>query len=1083
MKKLFLLLTAVLMTVVCALAQAKTVSGTVVYAGDNEPLPGATVLPVGGGQGTATDIDGRFTISLPANVTKVTVSYVGMHSQTVTAHDGMVVKLNNSDNNLDEVMVVAYGTAKKSAYTGSASVVKSDAIEGRMVTNAANALAGNMAGVQVINTTGGQPGTSPRIRVRGVGTIYGDANPLYVVDGMPFDGDIATLNTMDVESMTVLKDAAAAALYGARGANGVVLITTKRGKAGEAKITLDTRWGSNSRQIKGYDVITDPAMYYEMAYGALYAGYNQNMKYDAVSANLAANQALTGTATTPGVFGAGYQIFDVPAGQLLIGQNGKLNPNARLGRSNGLNYFTPDNWYDETFSHGLRQEYNLSITGGTDRFNFYGSVGYLDDSGIIEGSGYARLSSRIGAEYQAKKWLKIGASVAYNHVKMNSPSGQDDGDNKSSGNAFYVVSHIAPIYPMYVRNADGSLMMDNASGHPVYDYGDGKYARNAVRNYMSGANPASNFIYDTDQLLMDVLDAKWYATITPIENLSVTGTVGYFLDNTRGHTIMNKFYGSVATSGGVAQQTFSRLRGLNLQALANYRRTFFDIHHADFMLGYESYDRNSENLSGYGYGLYLPNGWAVNNTLNNANRKTSGGSTGYTTRGIFGRINYDYDSRYFASVSYRRDASSNFHPDHRWGDFFSFSLGWDAAKERFMEDYTWIDLLKVKASYGQQGNDNLGITGPYYADKYTIQGSETWADGNLAQKGNPDITWETSHAWNVGVDFSFLESRVSGTVEYFLRQTSDMLYLKPVSPSNGYPSIPMNIGSMRNSGLEFELNVRPVVTRDIKWEINLNGTWLKNKVLKLHPQVNGEIISGMRIIKEGGSVYNFYLVEYAGVDPKTGEPLYWALDENGNEYRTNNYELAAAGVENSDDPSKSIPSNKKDLGSALPKFYGGFGTTFSFHGFDVSAQFSYQLGGKIYDQNYMDMMHSGMTGSMGTNWHQDALNAWTPSNTNTNIPQLNYMASRNFSDTESTFGVVSSNYLSLNNVTIGYTIPSKLVRKLGIESLRVYGAADNVALWTKRKGLDPRMTFYGSTGAAPIYSLIRNFSGGLKVVF
>ncbi len=1063
MKKLFLLLTAVLMAVVCALAQTKVITGTVVSAADDEPLAGATVHPVGGGQGTATDIDGNFSLTVPTKVNELTVSYVGMVSKRVPVSAGkMLIKLEDSENSLDEVMVVAYGTAKKSAYTGSASVIKADDIEGRMVTDALNALSGTMAGVQVSNASGGQPGTSPTVRIRGIGSIFGVSTPLYVVDGMPFDGDIATLNTMDIESMTVLKDAAAAALYGARGANGVILITTKRGKEGDATITFDARLGSNTRQIKGYETITDPAMYYEMAYNAMRNGYLATGS-DAASAHLHANNALYDA------FGKGYNIWTVPAGQLLIGTNGKLNPNASLGKVYGNNYVTPDNWYDGTFCNGLRQEYNLSVTGGSERFNFYGSVGYLKDEGIIKGSDYARLSSRIGVEYKAKKWLKLGSSIAYNHIKMNSPSGQESGDYNSSANAFAIVDNIAPIYPLYVRNADGSFQRDAFTDNPIYDYGDGLYLRNSQRAFMSGANPASDFIYNKNEGLMDVLDAKWYATITPIENLNVTGTVGYFLDNTRWHILGNKFYGAFAKMGGYAQQNQSRLRGLNLQVLANYRKTFADIHHTDYMLGYESYDRNSESLSGMGLNLYMPDGWAINNTLNNAQRKTSGGSTTYTTRGIFGRVNYDYDSRYFASVSYRRDASSRFHPDHRWGNFFSVSLGWDAAKEAFLRDYSWIDLLKVKASYGQQGNDNLGLAyAPYYIDIYAIEGSENWADGNLAQKGNPDITWETSNAWNAGVDFSFMQGRVSGTLEYFLRQTSDMLYNKPVAPSAGYSSIPMNVGSMRNSGLEFEVSVRPIVLKDITWEINLNGTWLKNRVLKLHPETNGQIITGNRILKEGSSVYNLYMVEYAGLDPENGQALYWALDENGNEYKTTNF----------DDASN---TNKKETGNTYPTFFGGFGTTLQAYGFDLSAQFGFQLGGRIYDSGYAKLMHSGLVSNMGTNWHVDALNAWTPENRNTDIPVLNTQGAYDFGGNESTYFLTSSNYLSLNNVTLGYTIPSRLTKKLGIETIRVYCSGDNLALWAKRKGLDPRLTWTSSSQGT--YSLIRNISGGLRVVF
>ncbi len=1083
MKKLFLLMTTVLLMTVCAIAQTKVVSGTVVFAGDNEPLPGATVMPVGGGHGTSTDLDGKFTLTVPASVTKLKVSYVGMIEQLVNAGQDLTIKLNNSENNLDEVMVVAYGTAKKSAYTGSASVVKADQIEARQVTDAVSALAGTVAGAQVL-TTNGQPGSSPKVLIRGVGSLNASTSPLYVVDGMPFDGDIASLNTNDIESMTVLKDAAAAALYGARGANGVILITTKRGKVGDAKVTFDAKWGSNSREIKAYDVIKDPATYTEMTYAALRNGY---LYHQNGATALGAHQYAS--SMMPSAFGAGYQIWTVPAGQEIVGMNGKLNPAATLGYNNGRNYIIPDNWADETFEHGFRQEYNATISGGTDRFQFYGSFGFLSDDGIVRGSFYDRLSSRVGVDYQAKKWLTVGSSIAYNHVKMGYPSGQD-GDGGTANNAFQFCNTVAPVYPMYVRNADGTLMIDSRTGNPVYDYGDGKYALGTNRRYMGGGNAASSFIYNKSDVLMDILSAKWYAKLTPIENLDITGTVGYFLDNTRNHDIMSPYYGAVVGYGGMAQQSFARTRALNLQALANYRKTFADVHHADFLLGYESYDLNGESLYAYGYNLYDPNSWSVSNTLNNANRGSGGGNpTNYTTRGIFGRINYDYDSRYFASVSYRRDASSRFAPDKRWGNFYSLSVAWDAAKESFMHSTaTWLDLLKVKASFGQQGNDNIGT---YYAyqDKFLITGENTWSDGSLYNnygKGNPDLTWETSNALNAGIEFSFWQGKLAGNVDYFQRQTSDMLYWRPVAPSLGYSYFPMNVGSLRNYGIEIELNYRPVSTRDITWDINFNGTWIQNKIIKLNPEAKGRILRGLTVWEEGKSQYNYYLVKYAGVNPENGEPLYWdadpILDEQGNPvydkhgvakhgpfYKSNNYDHAYANA-------------RQETGNVLPTFYGGFGTNIKFYGFDFGIAFSYQLGGKIYDHQYGKLMHQGDISSLGTNFHTDMLNAWTPENTNTNIPKLDSRAHYNLGNGNTDFNLVSSDYLSLNNITFGYSLPGKLIAGLGIESVRIYAAAENIALWSKRKGLDPRMSL-ASTSDYQAYSPIRTVSGGLKVVF
>ncbi len=1086
MKKLFLLLTALLLAAVSMTAQTRTITGIVVSAADDEPIVGATVRPVGGSHGTATDIDGQFSLTIPAKVTQLHVTYVGMTPQTVKAVDGVKIALSESATALDEVMVVAYGTAKKSAYTGSASVVKADQIEGRLVTDAVAALAGTVSGVQVL-TTNGQPGTSPSVRIRGIGSINGSSTPLYVVDGMPFDGDIATLNTMDIESMTVLKDAAAAALYGARGANGVILITTKKGGEGDAVITFDARWGSNSRQVKGYETIDNPAQYTEMAYQALRNGYAWGQGYDDQRAHIAANNALN-TA-----FGAGYQVWNVPAGQQIVGTNGKLNPNAKLGNiittrdsETGeiisQNLVRPDSWYDNTFIHGLRQEYNLSVRGGSERFKYYASVGYLGDEGIIDNSNYNRLSSRVSVEYQAKKWLKLNASLAFNHVDMKAPSGQDSGTQNVT-NAFFIVDNMGPVYPMFIRDGKGNVLKDKATGNPIYDYGDNNvYFPGANRNFMSGSNPASGFVYDTNETIMDVFDGKWGATITPIENLNITGNVGYFLDNTRDHQIMSPLYGSVKSNGGLAAQEFRRLSGLNLQFLGTYRRTFADVHHGDIMVGYETYEQNSESVSANGYHLYDPYNWAVSNTLNDENRKGSGAAIGYSTRGFFGRLNYDYDSRYFASFSYRRDASSHFHPDHRWGDFFSVSAAWDAAKESFMQPAaTWLDLLKVKASFGQQGNDNLypGMAyGYYYTDIYGISGTQTWSDGNMVQKGNPDLTWETSNAYNAGVDFSFWQGKLSGTVEYFLRETKDMLYMKPVAPSNGYTSVPMNVGSMRNSGLEFELNYRPVNTKNITWNINVNGTYLKNKIIKLHPDLGGQMISGIRILKEGSSLYNYYMVEYAGVNPDNGAALFWAretvgTDANGDpvygkEYKTENYDLAA-------------DTNLKETGNVLPTFYGGFGTSIQAYGVDLSVAFSFQLGGRTYDEAYGGYIYGGESDVLGHAWHKDMLNAWTPENRDTDIPALNSQEKYNLGSQNTTFNLISSDYLSLNNITIGYTFPSKWTKKIGIESIRVYGAADNVALWSARKGLDPRMGFT-SSGSGD-YSIIRNISGGLKVVF
>ena len=1006
-----------------------------------------------------------------------------MHPQEVDIQPNVTVRMKTNAELLDEVMVVAYGTAKKSAFTGSASVVNSETLEKRQVSNLSNALAGTSAGVQVIQSNG-QPGSSATIRIRGVGSMAAGNNPLYVVDGIPYEGDISAINNQDIESMTVLKDAAAAALYGARGGNGVILVTTKRGKSGKAQVSFDARWGTNSRLVGNYDVLQRTETYLETAYKALYNGYRYYMEggnnYTDAQAHQLANEGLDGI---------GYPIYTLPAGQTLIGTNGKLNPYATLGYSDGEYYYTPDNWEDESFSHELRQEYNLSVSGGTDNLTYYLSAGYISDEGVIPSSGFERISTRLNVEYQAKKWLKLGVNLGYSNVNSNSPDEQTlDG---SSMNAFYIANRIAPVYPIYVRNADGSIKMDPNYGKPVYDYGDGS-TTNYTRNYMSMSNPVGDFTYNTNEYLMDILNGKWYAKIDIYDGLSFTGSLGLHVDNTRLHSVGNKYYGQSAAYGGNVMQYSQRAYVLDQQYLLNYKKEF-GVHHIDVLAGYESMEYNNETHYILGYNMYNDSDWTVGTVIDNKNG--SGGYDEYALIGIITRANYDYDEKYYGSVSYRRDASSRFHPDNRWGNFWSVSAAWDMAKEDFMSDIEWVNHLKLKASFGQQGNDNLLYSNGYanyypYIDQYSVSGAEgVFSDGVLSYKGNKDITWEKSNSFNVGVDFALLDGRLEGTVEYFNRKTSDLLYYKPVASSNGYSSFPMNVGSIRNSGWEIELNYDAIKTQNLTWSINWNGTLMKNKILELHPDLKGEMISGPYIYREGDSMYQFYIPEYAGVDkdpnsPTAGQALYWAReilkDEQGNTLKDANGNTMYGEEYKTTDWSAANQTNRKASGDILPTIYGGIGTTLDFYGFDFSMQCSYQLGGKIFDSGYQQLMHGGAASNLGTNWHKDILDSWSPENPNSDIPRLNAF-DQGYSNATSTRFLVSSNYFSINNITLGYTLPKRWTSKLGLESLRVYGAADNVALFSARRGLDPRMSFTAASSFS--YTALRTISGGIKVTF
>ena len=958
---------------------------------------------------------------------------------------------------LDEVMVVAYGTAKKSAFTGSAATIKNEKITSRQTSNVTNALAGQVAGVQTTSSTG-QPGKDATVRIRGIGSISASNTPLYVVDGVPYDGEISAISTSDIESMTVLKDAASNALYGARGANGVILITTKRGKSGDARVTFDAKWGVNKRGVPSYETVTDPGKFYEMAYSAIYNGDLKGYAAagDLVNANAYANQAMLSSSYL------GYQVFTVPNGEQLIGMNGKLNPNATLGYSDGTYYYTPDNWSDELFENNTRQEYNLSVSGANDKINYYMSAGYLDDQGIVPNSGFQRYSARLKADYQVKPWLKMGGNVSFTHYDSRE---QDTESSTSNANAFYAANIMGAIYPMYVRDAAGNIMVDNR-GFQRYDYGsDTNFKRN---NVIPNANPLASYMLDKMKYSGDVVSGKWFADIDIWGGIKAKINIGVDANNVRYTNMTNPFYGQYSETsgvGGLISVATERSFSTNQQYLLTYNKTFNDVHNLDVLAGHENYNYKYQYLYGSREKIYNPDVPELNNGILNQNNESY--SQNYATEGWLFRVQYDYDGKYFGSASYRRDASSAFHPDNRWGNFWSIGAGWLMNKEAFLENQQWIDMLKFKISYGLQGNDNLLYQNGYrnyypYMDQYTLSNSNGDFATTLYYKGNPDITWETSHSFNTGFDFTFWGGKLSGAVEYFSRKTTNMLYFKPVASSMGYSRFPENVGSMVNRGVELDLNSNIINTKDFTWDVSFNLTHFKNKVLELAPELEGQLIDGSRIYREGESMYQLYLPKYVGVNPETGESQ-WALTEPNaaGETVTTSYTEAS--------------SNRFATGDILPKVYGGFGTSLTFHGFDFSIAFAYQLGGRIMDNTYQSLMD---VSSQGSAWHVDMLNAWTAENKNTDIPRLNVQD--RFTGYSSDRWLTSSDYLSLQNITFGYTLPKSWTRKLQIDGIRLYFVADNVALLTARKGLDPRQSY---TTAENVYSPIRTISGGISLNF
>lgn len=1046
------------------MAQSSGQIGGQVIDENGDPVIGAQVKVKGAKSGTVTDAQGHFTLPDAKRGDIIVINYLGMDSQTMKAAPGMKVSMQQQDHQLDEVLVVAFGQQKKSSFTGSAGVVKSDILDKKQLTNVFSGLQGEIAGVQMTNTSG-SPTATPSFAIRGFGSINAGTSPLIIVDGAPYDGGWNNLNPNDVESITVLKDAASNALYGARGANGVIMITTKQGSHERATITFDAKWGSNSRATEDYDRITNPAQYYETYYKALYNYNVRDRGMSAYDAHVAANNTMGLTGDKGGL---GYITYAVPDGQYLIGTNGRMNPNATLGNRvyyNGKFYtLTPDNWVDEAFRNGLRQEYNLNITGGSDKFGFYASLGYLKNEGVVDYSDFDRYTARVKADYQAKKWLKLGANLNYTHTNQH-----DVGDGSQS--LFDISTRFAPIYPVYLRDGDGNIMRDEHG--KMYDYGSGE---NGGMNRPSNLEPARNVLQtnslNANNTFADVMTLNGFVDITPIEGLKLTlnGTV---TDNEWKNTqTVQSFYGNTVTTtpGGEVEKYNYQTYTLNFQQIANYTRSF-GKHNATIMLGHENYKYKYNYLWGSRQQMFS---YFKAQELNAAVKElhNGGSSSDYNTEGYFSRLMYDYDGRYFGQASFRRDASSRFHPDHRWGNFYSFGGAWIITKEPWFKS-SWIDMLKLKASWGQQGNDDIGdyrYTDTYYLSNFN--GEVAFVQNTV---GNPNITWETNSNFNAGVEFELFKRRITGSVEYFHRTTTDMLCFVNVPFSGGYSGSWDNVGDMVNQGVEFDLHFNPVRTKDINWMINLNATHYKNKVTKLHPDNKGSeldgyhgYISGIYFIGEDLPLHTFRLKKYAGVNEE-GQSTWYVKDTKTGELTTTTSNTSATYFK---------------CGSADPSLYGGFSSTLSAFGFDLSVTFNYSLGGKALDYGYRELMSNPSSGNTGFSFHKDVLKAWSETNTSSNIPRFQYAvkdADTGANDISDRF-LTNASTLTLQNINIGYTLPKRLVAKLGLTNVRVYASGENLYYWSKRKGFDPRGSFWGSSSETS-YAQVRTFTGGLTVQF
>ena len=1060
MKRLTLLLTCFVLSMGLAIAQTVQVKGLVVDE-SNEPIPGASVRVKGNAAiGGVTNISGQFTLDgVPASATTLIVRYLGMEDQEVAIGPNIRVTMKVSAALLDEVIVVAYGTVKKESFTGSAGVISSDKLEKRTVSNVTKAIEGTIPGVMTTSGSG-QPGSGATVIIRGIGSINSSRNPLYVVDGAPFDGSIASINPSDIETITVLKDASAGALYGARGANGVVMITTKRGSSsdGKPKVSLKANWGQISRAIPRYDLM-DEAEYIQTNYHMYRNRAIYSEGYSPESAGARAIENMTTGSLR--LFGANeqYNPYNMPIAQLIDPVTGAVNPAA------GLRY--SHDWLDEAMTEDpLTQEYLLSLSGGTEKNKYYMSLGYLDEDGLLRATSFKRVSGRLNLDSQVNDWLKLGgtASVALN--KTNNRTAEGDANVT---NVWYAAQKMGPIYPVHIVDANGQTVLDEF-GNPIFDTGSTR-ASGATPNYNCvGQLYGDKFYSNSDNFGLRayseiVLNDDKYGWI---KGIGAKIEMSTNLQNARSTSYYDQRYGSSIDSQGSLTKSASRFISYTIGEFLTYNRTFAGKHNIDFMAGHEFYslliNSLSANKSKFPFpGLFELSSGAVLESGTSA-------EDSYKVESYLSRIRYSYDDRYNVDASVRTDGSSRFYKDARWGTFWSAGVNWRVSHEAFAEGIDWLDNLSVRASYGEQGNDALlsGSSNNYYAWQSFYNLSYPNANNNgsvVSSLESRNLKWEKNGNLNIGFDARLFD-KVSLTVEYYNRSSTDMLLQVPMATSLGFDSYWDNVGNMYNRGLEFSLGVDVVRNDDFSWRFTAMGTSQKNKITKL---VTETPIIGTQIQKVGESIFSWYLPKGAGVDPATGKQLYWVWDEKD---PITDERISEPYI--SSDASKAANS-REVCGSRLADFYGSFGSDFTFFkNFSLSVLTTYSIGGKTTDSFYSASMHPGY---IGENFHKNASRAWKYPGDITDIPRLEL--SGTYTTTQE--DLIDASYFAIKNITLGYDLPKSLLRKIGMDQIRFSITADNFFIFTHLDGFNPQSSI--SSNTAYTFTPTRSLSLGVNINF
>ena len=1085
MRKLMLLLAALIACAWTAGAQQTTTySGTVLDAATGEPLIGATVGPIGGGHGTATDLDGKFTLTVPETVHKARFSYIGFAEQTLPLTDGMTVRLHSESTALQDVVVVAYGTANKESITGSVSVVGAKDIEDRPVTAVTAALEGNAPGVQVNNSTT-VPGEAPSIRIRGFNSINGSNAPLYVVDGSVYAGSLSALNPQDIESMSILKDAASCALYGARGANGVVLITTKKAKrVGKVDVTLQVNQGWNTRALPFYDRL----------------GANEWMETGMLA--LANGLAYDGSVDNPFDYAretfisqvAQLNIYDT-APEAVFDASGKVSAQMIAG------YEGDRDWWEAVSQTGNRQEYNVSVAGATEKFNAFASAGYLNTDGYLLKTGYERYNGRIALNANPADYFKLGLNVAASQSESDLSPLWDANGNPSltnTNNPFRYAMMKAPIYPYYAHDAEGNVVY-GSDGKPEWN----------VEAYNDATNIAWQMREDSRRQSTTQIDGTLFGTAVLPYGFELTVKGSIFRSKANEKQYSNRLVGAQAGVGSLAA-TFTDRRSHTFQQTLTWSHEY-GLNHIDVLLDHENYSFSYRSNYNRKSGQQLP-GMTV---MGNFEEMKSMTESAYENRteSYLGRVRYSYAQRYFAEASIRRDGSSRFAKGDKWGTFWSVGASWMISREKWMQSAAeWVNYLKLRAAYGSVGND---ASAPSYAS-YALYGFGLALGGDTSllqptQLAPDHLKWETTTTLDIALEGSLFDDRLSFSLGYYNKKNSDLLFWVSAPYSSGVlgnngtkPEILQNIGDMRNTGWEIGLDVDIIRSRDWKWSVSADASFLKNRILRL-PE--GKNIMDEALF-EGHTLYENYYAEFAGVDRTTGQALYavnpsspdfHSYDDDGNfVFNETLYQsqLEAASKQGAlvrigDEyyTTMTAYAGRKIMGTALPTVYGSFGTDLSWRGLSLGMLFTYSLGGRSYDSNYASLTRVTTTPSAT---HADMLNAWSakpagladhtvetvevggktisymlgnPGDIDPKgVPQLN-TATSSYNTSNSSRYLTSNSYLAFKNLNVAYDFPKGMTSAMKMQALRLGFEADNIFMASKRKGFNPQYSFNGSQGA------------------